>query len=132
MVVIHPFDNFIDGMIQTNISKNDDIGFIFRNSQFVDRHFCNLIEKIDGSACSADRSRTIVRALVNFFSTGKEISFDYNQEYTYRLPETVFRTHGEIIDFYQGIKNIFYGSPDKYLLAMQKIYAGIKARKDAE
>lgn len=116
-------------MLQTNGVTNQDVVFIFQNSQFVERHFRYFIEKIDGRAYSADRSRTIIKALVATFSTGEDISFNYEQEYTYHLPEKVFRTHQDIIEFYQGVKNLFYGNPDKYLLAVKKIYQGLQEKK---
>lgn len=105
---VNPFDDFIEGMVRTHIGDNNDLVFLYQNSQFVEWHFERLIEKIDGSACCADRSGTIMSALARSFSTGERIEFDYSQEYTFHLPKTVFKTHEEIMDFYAGIKNMFY------------------------
>ena len=119
--LIYPFENFLDGLIQAEVSKDRDVRFIMLNSQFIERHYEKLIIKFEGSAYCADKSRTIMRNLVMFYKTGEKISFDYNQEYTYHLPKVIFKTHDNIIEFYQAIKDFYYGNSEKYLKAMLNI-----------
>lgn len=112
--MIYPIENVLDGLL-LSVSDNSRARFILRHSQFVDRQFNKVTARIDGSVCCSDRSRTIVKALLKHFMTGEEIVFDYEQEYTYHLPVSVFRTHDEIIAFFNGVHRLYYGNPDKYI-----------------
>ena len=122
--VLYPFDNFVDGFIRSKVSNNEDVVFIYKNNQFIERHFESVIKINEGWPCCADKSRTIMRGLVEFYSSGKEIQFNYDAEYTYHLPKKVFTSHAEIIGFYQGAKSLYYGNSDKFLKAMLKIIGG--------
>lgn len=53
--------------------------------------------------------------------TGKKITFDYDAEYTYGYPKSVLKTHDEIINFYKGLKSLYYGKPTDYLNSMRDI-----------
>ncbi len=119
--IIYPYDQFVTGLIKTEISSNNDVSFILKNSQFIECHFRYWIEKKEGSACCADKTRTILKQLIEFYKTGVEISFDYNQEYTFHLPKEVFKTHVSIIQFYEGLKFLYYGNPTKYLSCLQTL-----------
>jgi len=119
--IIYPLSKFIDGVIQVELSRDEDLKFILKQSRFIECHFVKLIEKNEGSACSADKSRTIMRGLFNFYKDGIDINFNYDQEYTYHLPKTIFNTHDKIVEFYTGLKYLYYGNPDKYLEALLKI-----------
>lgn len=119
--LIYPFEQFISGLIKIEISKNEDIVFILKYSNFIKSHFENWIKKIEGSACCADKSSVILKSLYSFFKDNKSIEFNYNQEYTYHLPKTIFNTHDKIIDFYKSIKNLKYGHPDLYFKEVEKL-----------
>lgn len=116
--IIYPFNNFIDGFIRSEISDNHDVAFLMANSEFVEHHFEEWVRRKEGAPCSADKSRTIIRSLIKFYSKGKKIAFNYEAEYTYHLPKTVFKTHDQIVEFYEGLKSLFYGKPEKYLKAL--------------
>ncbi|WP_223559602.1 hypothetical protein [Chryseobacterium lathyri] len=113
--VIYPFEKFVSGMINCSVSKNPDIEFIYENYNFVERMFLRLVKEKEGFSCSADKSRTIIRSLIKFFETNTEISFNYDGEYTYHLPKKIFSNHKEIINFYEAIKKLYCGNPDKYV-----------------
>ena len=119
--VIYPFNNFIDSFITAEISQNNDVKFLMRESRFVERHFKKIINKMEGSCCSADKSRTIMKRLIQFYTDGTVISFDYNGQYTYHLPKNVFTTHDEIIQFYRAIKLLFYGHTESYIEFTMKL-----------
>lgn len=119
--VLYPWEKFIGGYIKNTISTNRNVEFIYENSQFIDSHFKNLFVKYEGSACSADKSRTIVRRLLDFYLNGNKIDFNYDQEYTYHLPEKIFKEHQDIVDFYEGLVSLKYGNPEKYLISLNKV-----------
>lgn len=119
--LIYAFEQFISGLIKSKISSNRDVEFIFKKSREIERHFRYWIEKTEGMFCCADKSRTIILRLIDFYKEGKRIEFDYAQEYTFHFPKVIFKTHEEIIEFYEGVKNLNYGNPTKYLLALKKI-----------
>lgn len=119
--LVYPHDQFLHGLIMSEISIDKDVAFILKHSQFIDSHFLYWIEKTEGSACCADKSRNILRQLVNFYKTGERIEFDYTQEYTFHLPKSNFTTHEIIIEFYEGLKGLNYGNPTKYLSALKSL-----------
>jgi len=119
--VLYPFDNFIEAYLKMNVSNNEDVIFIIKNSNFIENNFSNLIINKEGSACSSDKSGTIMNKLINYYKTGEKITFDYDAEYTYHLPKTIFKTHEHIIMFYIGLKKLFYGDNKKYIEALKII-----------
>jgi hypothetical protein len=119
--VLYPFDNFIEGFLKVNVSTNDNVIFIMKNSNFIENHFNKLIIDKEGTPYSSDKSRTIMNSLIHYYLTGEEIKFNYNGEYTYHLPETIFKTHDHIFKFYIGLKNLFYGNNKQYLEALKII-----------
>lgn len=124
--IIHPFKSYVKGLITVEISEDRDVQFILMNYNFIERNFKNLIETIEGSACCADKSRTIVKRLYHYFRDGKQIEFDYSGEYTYHLPKIIFKTHDDIIKFYIGLKDIFYGDYRKYIQALDETLKSAK------
>lgn len=116
----YPIEQTLDGLIE-QATGNHKAQFLLKNSQFVEPHFKHHIEKIEGSACSADKSRTIMHGLLKFYMEGKKIQFNYKQEYIYGLPTTVFKTHDAIVDFFEGIHQLYFGNPDAYLKALVSI-----------
>lgn len=119
--LVYPHKQFLEGLIKTEISKNDDVCFILINSRYVESHFVQWIQQKEGGACSADKSRTIMRSLLKWFKVGQKIVWNYEQEYTYHLPRKVFTTHEDIILFYEGIKSLHYGNPQKYLESLKSL-----------
>lgn len=112
---LYPHERYIDGLINSQITNNHDAVFILEQSEFIERYFQNWIRKVEGAACCADKSRTIMRRLFNFYKEGIAIQFDYDAEYTFHLPKRIFRTHGEIVEFYETIRSLWYGNAEKYI-----------------
>lgn len=90
------------------------ITFLFQHVSFVQHHYEQYLEKIDGVACNADKSRFIIRSLSNFFITGEKIKINYDQEYTYHLPRNVFSTHDDILNFFNTLKILHSGNVMPY------------------
>ena len=125
--VLYPWEKFISGFLKTKLKASDEVVFIYKNSQYIDRNFAELFRKFEGLACSADKSRTIVKAILNFYTTGEKINFDYDGEYTYHLPEKIFKNHDDIIMFYRGLKNLMSGNSLVYLESLKKLIDNNKA-----
>ncbi len=123
LAVIYPFEQFLNGFIASEVSGNQDVIFLLTHSDFVERQFEQYIKVYEGSACHCDKSRTIISSLIEFYKTGKRIEFDYNGEYTFHLPKKVFKTHESIVEFYDGVKSLYYGSNAMYLTAILNLQA---------
>ncbi len=119
--VLYPWEKFISGLLKTSFGDNSDVEFIYRNSQFIDHHFNNLFSKYEGMACCSDKSRMIVKRLVDFYISGEKIEFDYDAEYTFHLPKKIFKNHDDIVGFYEGLRGLNYGNPTKYLEELKKV-----------
>lgn len=119
--ILYPFDQFVSGFIKSKIANNNDVVFIIKNQNYIENNYAKIIKDKEGRAFSADKSRTIMKSLIEYYKSGKEINFDYNQEYTYHLPKKVFKTHREIVEFYEGLKDMHYGNNKKYMLAIANI-----------
>jgi hypothetical protein len=119
--LIRPHKQFISGLIRSEISKNTDVKFILENSQFIERNFQYWIEKIEGMPCCVDKTRTILKRLIEFYKNGTKIEFDYTAEYTFHLPKVIFKTHESITEFYESVKSLYYGNPTRYLNSIKSI-----------
>lgn len=128
--LLYPLENAIDGLLSSELPGNSKAQFLFSQGQFVERHFQKLFNKHEGSACCADKSRTIVRSLLRFLTTGKRIEFNYEAEYTYHLPKRIFRTHDDIVTFYDALQRLYYGHPDPYLAFMRQMDATLAAEME--
>ena len=115
-----PFKNFLEGFIRNKFCDNDDFVFIFINNRFVRRHFEQLIKKFEGFCCSADKSLTILNHLLNYYKNGEKIIWNYDQKHTFHLPNKIFTIHDEIINFYEAVRNLYFGNPDKYIELIKK------------
>lgn len=118
LAILYPFEQFVSGFVRSEIANNRDVIFIIKNQNYIKNNFSRIIKQKEGSSCSSDKSRTIMMSLLNHYKTGEKIVFNYDQEYTYHLPNKVFRTHDHIIKFYEGLKNLWYGDNAKYLEAL--------------
>lgn len=84
-------------------------------------HFQKIIERWEGIGCSGDKSRTILDRLLQYYLTGKEVVFDPGEQYTFGHPTTVFTTHREIAEFFEGLYALYYGNPELYFGALKKV-----------
>lgn len=128
---IYPHEKYLRGLITSEIKitnakytsqHSERIIFLMQHSNFIKAQFEKLIIKVEGMACCADKSKTILRRLLLFYTTGEEIVWDYNGEYTFHLPKQIFITHDEIIAFFEATSSLYYGSFEKYLEAMQQYH----------
>jgi hypothetical protein len=115
--LLYPLSSAVDGLLYSELGT-EEARFLVKHYRFVESHFERLIVKYEGRACCADKARTILKRLLSFLTTGKEIAFDYNEQYTFHLPRCIFTTHEDILMFFKGLHNLYYGNPDQYLQAL--------------
>lgn len=118
--LIYPFQNQVRGLLTIELPKMHQAQFLYQQCEFVECNIKRLFEDIEGSACCADKSRTVMRQLLVFFKTGKEIVFNYEQEYTYHLPKKVLNTHTEIVNFFMALYRLYYGQSKEYIIMMNE------------
>lgn len=113
--LIYPYQKFLDGFISIHFSRNNNAQWLFTHHGYVENHFQKLIAMHEGTACCADKSRTIINALARWLKDGTEIVWNYEGEYTFHLPKKVFTTHESIALFFEALMSLYYGNPEKYL-----------------
>jgi len=127
-----PFEQVADGMLESLFPGKRDAQFLVTNYRFVERHFNALIDKYEGVACCSDKSRTICHRLLMFFTDGTPISFDYTAKYTFHLPTKIFTTQEEIVEFYYGLRDLHYGSGDRYIKALASLMQKVAPQTSVE
>ena len=116
--LVYPFQNQVRGLLTTELPKLHQAQFLFQQCEFVECNIKRFFENIEGSACCADKTRTIMHQLLVFFKTGKEIVFNYEQEYTYHLPTKVLNNHTEVVDYFMALYRLYYGQSKEYIAMM--------------
>ncbi len=119
--LIYPHQEFISGLIKSEISQNEDVIYIIKKFMDIKRHFEYWLHRIEGYTCCADKSSTIMEHLLKFYKEGTQIKFDYKQKYTFHLPKIIFKTHKSIINFYEAVKSLNCGNPTKYLIELKEL-----------
>lgn len=113
--LIYPYKKFLDGFVAVRYNGDQKAQWLFTHHGYIENHFQKIIIQHEGSACCADKSKTIVESIAMFLLKGTEVVWDYGQEYTFHLPKKVFTTHSSIIDFYDALVSLYYGNNEKYL-----------------
>jgi hypothetical protein len=127
-MILYPWKKFVKGLLKTQLKDDNEVIFIFQNYTFIEANFQKLINDIEGMACCADKSGTLIKKLIKFYMTGETIQFDHTAKYTFNLPKVVFTDHDEIVEFYEALKSFHYGDGTKYIAALNNVLTkGIEA-----
>lgn len=118
----------VSALIKSVFGDNHRLAFLFEQQGFVGAHIRNLFVDFEGSSCCADKERTVIRALSEYFHTGKPIAFDYDAEYTYMLPEIVLRDQESILAYFDALYGLYHGNPKAYLTEMLRMAKLAQAR----
>jgi hypothetical protein len=110
-----PFDQVLDGLLAEAFPGSLEARYLFRRATYVERHFRSAVQAHEGLACSSDKTRTILAALLAYFIKGKPISFAPAGEYTFHLPTKVFVDQPSILAFFEAIRSLDHGDPRAYL-----------------
>lgn len=109
--------------------KNDKAFFLNEQIDFLENHFYWLFSLFEGNACCADKARTVIYHIKLFFENGKQISFDFEQKYTYHLPKKIFKTHYSIMEAYDALERLYNGNPLKYFKVLKDLYENAEDSK---
>ncbi|MEG1350510.1 MAG: hypothetical protein RSD49_21005 [Hafnia sp.] len=120
--LIYPLSNMVDGLLST-YTPSEEAKFLFKHHGFVESHFEHHLGQIEGRACVADKTRTIIRHLCKALITGEVVEFDYTQEYTYHLPKKIFTQQAGNLAFFNSLVHLYYGNPQKYIQELQNLTA---------
>lgn len=85
--------------------------------QFTYSHIKQLFSDKEGMACSADKGRTCMTALLRHLVHGTPIAFDYSGEYTFHLPAAVLKTQERLLAFQRALLSLQMGNPKDYFAA---------------
>lgn len=126
MQLLHPYREVVSALL-SRVTSSSEAQFLIENGEFVDRFFEKMFTRFEGMPCCADKSRTIIKALIRFYTTGKRIGFNYDGEYTYHLPTKIFKDHDQIVEYFRGIWGLYYGNHDNYIMAVGEVFKTAKA-----
>lgn len=117
---IYAWEKFIDGYLKHSFKNNNTI-YIYKNYYLLYKHLTRLFETHEGSACCADKARTILNVLIDYFEENKQIQFNYDSEYTYHLPKLILKNQEDVLEYYDSLIKLFSGNVLAYIEKYNKI-----------
>ena len=120
--LIYPFKQVVSGLLESSLPGKRCAHFLLTHYDFARSHFRRIIEKRDGFACCADKTRAILSRLLAFYVSGKTIIFDPQEQYTFHHPQNVFTRHEEIVEFFEALYRLHAGDPSEYLIALDALH----------
>lgn len=99
---------------QSNIKDDYKPNFIFLHYDFLEHNIRELCTLREGSSCCADKSRSIIEIYLKYSLTGNIPEFNPDLE-QYWTPK--FGNYQEWMDLCDGIYELYFGKPEKYLRA---------------
>lgn len=113
----YPVKQAISGVVRSHfkVEMTEQLVTIFTLYDYLENHLTKLFTTFEGSPCSRDKAKTVLRSLVTYYLTGKKINWNYSQEYTYGLPKTILVTHESIEELYTALISLYHGNPASYL-----------------
>lgn len=109
-------EKVVDGLLLEVAPDSAEARYLIKRASYVERHFRAVIQQAEGSSCCADKSRTLVAALLSHFLEGKPIQFERADRYTFHLTERVFLDQEAILGFFAAVRMLDHGDPRTYLM----------------
>lgn len=109
--LIYPLHQSVDAN-----HKNNKASWIYLHWNYIEGCFTRYIVDREGSACSVDKSRHIVRCLYKFFENGEDFSLERNEngEYgEYWKPKCIDKAWALI--FFDACMGAYYGNHTKLM-----------------
>lgn len=101
-----------------NIKDMDKIQFLYLEYQYLQHNIEKLIEeKLESSICIDDRNRFVLGVYMEYLLTGIIKKTDLSEHFW--LPK--FGTNENWVGFCEGLYEMYYGNPDRYILARTKL-----------
>ena len=88
---------------------------IYTNYNLFENNVTEITTSLEGASCCADRSRTIIKSYIDYRISGNLPVW----KDSYSTPKK--GTPQQWMNFIEGVANIFYGKPKKYLLAVKEL-----------
>ncbi len=94
--------------------KTYEGAFIYEYFRYVENCFTQFIVTQEGTCCSVDKSRYIIRGLYNKFEKGTDFSLTRTEDKEYW--KTKCLTVPECEEFFKAIESAFYGNHEKLIV----------------
>ena len=121
--LVYPLDETVDALLANEFPHSPELQFLFKEYSFVENHFLKVIEQREGPVCGFDKCQTVLAGLLDFLKTGKPLAYNFEQEYTFHLPRVVFRTHTEVVSYFDALHHLYYGRAEPFVRAWQALPA---------
>ena len=92
--------------------------FIYQNYSFLESHIRNLCELREGSSCSADKSRYILKMYLNYSITGEIPEFNPEVEH-YWMPN--FGDNEMWMNYCDSLYQLYYGKTEEYFKSYKSL-----------
>lgn len=111
----YPVDSLMDGLFARLLPQARAAWFLLKHEDFVRAHYRRWIERVEGSCCCADKTATVLNALLRFLADGRRIEFDQSNDRAFNIPRIIFTSHDEILGFFEALRSLYSGFGDKYI-----------------
>lgn len=122
LFALYPLESLIGALSDDVLGGHGPAKFLFTQYRFVETHFKEVFRRLEGNTCCADKSRWVTRALARHLLDGTPIHADFNQQYTFHLPSKVLNTQESILDFFEALRFLHAGQPERYLKALSAVH----------
>lgn len=109
------------------------ISFLYMNYRFVESHIEYVVKKLEGMACSADKSRYIIRAYEKYFLDGIPLGLPRDEkkdENCYWKPR--FWNDEEWLEFLDTLISMYYGDFTRYGIFIKQKYVPLLEKLEKE
>lgn len=117
-----PYTKYLECLLQNAYPSTKlkyELKTLVMDYDFFKHNFEYWINIREGWACCADKSSYVLRQLINFLINDVEIKHDYENEKAFWIPKTIFKTHDEILGFFNALTSFRFGNPNLYLKYIQ-------------
>lgn len=122
--VLRPVEQLIGGMVREEFAHDvsGELSFLVRHCNWITNMVRHLFEHVEGSACCADKARTVVAAIAMHLVNEREIRFDYTQEYTFHLPAKVLKSQQDVMSYFRALRSLSLGNPGPYIRCLDSLF----------
>lgn len=110
----HPLGQRENGVVASVIPESAEAQFLYNHYAFVECHFKAVIEQAEGSACCADKARTVLTRLARYFRTGQPLTFEDPSLRDFQRPGVVLTTPEDILSFFRALWALHYGKAEPF------------------
>lgn len=114
-LLVGPMKDLTDVVLDQCFPHSPRVHFLLKEYDFIKRHIKNVFQEQEGISCCVDKTLSVMRALMGYYTKAKEIEFNYNAEYTFHLPKRVLKTQEDILEFFEAVYSLHYGRPEKFI-----------------